>query len=485
MTDDLMPTFRQKIKLNNEELIFFHQDVNSWREKLKDEQEEEPSTLEDICYDLSSEDDSCNDPAEDLMKEGNKCLTKGEWTRAISFYSSAISRKNNEARYYANRAMCYLKRNSPTEAENDCTQAIHLNPAYKKAYFRRAYARKLLGKWKKSCDDFEVILKMEPDNRIALVEYEAMLEYIQKDLLTSEAVQDDVKRHEKAELAAKTKLGGNKLIENGDYAGAKEKFTTAIKLDPSDPTFFANRAICHMKLMDFKKAEIDCDKALELDRKYVKVYTRRARIRRKLGKLYGARQDLYNAYELNPEDSAILNELGEVNEMIKNSEDTRRKKGIVVEEVEVVSLLDSKKVSGDTYKIIIKKWDELRKEKCQLGVNESKHEAKSVKENHSIPRAIPKGDNELITTARTNGFGDSRESQNEQLDRGTKDISVSAKTIGLVNENIVRYDMKEVFPLKHNDPAAKFSGPFVKIRVEDAKFAVPEKLLEIPDGFIL
>uniref|UniRef100_A0A0A9VSJ7 Serine/threonine-protein phosphatase T n=2 Tax=Lygus hesperus TaxID=30085 RepID=A0A0A9VSJ7_LYGHE len=322
---------------------------------------------------------------------------------------------------------------------------------------------------------------MEPDNRIALAEYEAMIEYIQKDLLSNEPVQDDIARKDKTEIAVKTKQQGNKLIERGDYVGAKAKFTTAIKLDSNDPTFYANRAICHMKLMDFKKAENDCDKALELDWKYVKAYIRRARIRRKLGKMYEARQDLYNAHEVNPNDSTILDELEELDEVIRKIEETRRRKGIVVEEEGIVSLLESRKASGSSNKMITLKWNELRPKIFQLKGNDEKLTPKD----DPISGTFVNGNNVPASpTVTTEEVEDGEESKKELLTQGVKDNSGSSKNHGQVKNNIACYNMKEVFPLQRNDPAAKFSGTFFKVRVEDAKFAVPETLLEVPDGLI-
>lgn len=45
----------------------------------------------------------------------------------------------------------------------------------------------------------------------------------------------------------------------------------AIINNPVIPTYFTNRALCYMQTMQWEKAEDDCKKALDLDRKNVKV----------------------------------------------------------------------------------------------------------------------------------------------------------------------------------------------------------------------
>ena len=55
-------------------------------------------------------------------------------------------------------------------AEQDCTFALELDPKYTKALLRRATARLKLKKWKSALEDFNSVLKQEPNNKQAITE---------------------------------------------------------------------------------------------------------------------------------------------------------------------------------------------------------------------------------------------------------------------------------------------------------------------------
>mgnify|MGYP001793689613 CR=1 FL=1 len=52
-------------------------------------------------------------------------------------------------------------------AENDCTDAIALDPTYVKAYIRRGTARQKLKKLQGALDDYSQVMKIDPDNKVA------------------------------------------------------------------------------------------------------------------------------------------------------------------------------------------------------------------------------------------------------------------------------------------------------------------------------
>jgi len=68
---------------------------------------------------------------------------------------------------YSNRAICYISLEKWDAAERDATKSIELDNNFVKAYFRRGVSRKNLGKYWKAIDDFEHVLKLEPNNKEA------------------------------------------------------------------------------------------------------------------------------------------------------------------------------------------------------------------------------------------------------------------------------------------------------------------------------
>lgn len=71
------------------------------------------------------------------------------------------------------------------EAENDCSLAININKNYVKGYYRRGMARKLLNRFVLALNDFNYVLKLEPNNKEAKRE----VDYIQS-LFKSKAIID-------------------------------------------------------------------------------------------------------------------------------------------------------------------------------------------------------------------------------------------------------------------------------------------------------
>ena len=77
----------------------------------------------------------------------------GRFEEAASLFSTALQHADESssagsvfaAKLYANRAQCCLKLCLPEAAEINATCALAADPAYAKAYYRRACARKALG----------------------------------------------------------------------------------------------------------------------------------------------------------------------------------------------------------------------------------------------------------------------------------------------------------------------------------------------------
>ncbi|PLN82076.1 Metallo-dependent phosphatase-like protein [Aspergillus taichungensis] len=78
------------------------------------------------------------------------------------------------------------------------------------------------------------------------------------------------------EAATALKVQGNKAFGQHDWPTAIDFYTQAIEKYDREPSFFSNRAQCHIKLEAYGFAVADATKALELDPSYTKAYWRRA-----------------------------------------------------------------------------------------------------------------------------------------------------------------------------------------------------------------
>lgn len=130
----------------------------------------------DICEKLL--DDSRYKLAEKAQKEklkGNAEFAKEEYARALELYSRAIKLNPEEALFYSNRALVYLKLHRYKEAVSDCSASIARYPSIK-AFARRATAYGGLNLHVLAAKDHRQALSFEPRNPVCLSAYRECLE---------------------------------------------------------------------------------------------------------------------------------------------------------------------------------------------------------------------------------------------------------------------------------------------------------------------
>lgn len=72
-------------------------------------------------------------------------------------------------------------------------------------------------------------------------------------------------------LGEKYKQEGNKAYKSGDFLQARDLYSSAIKHDPQNATYYGNRSLTYMRLLDFHAALEDSTKSVDLDENYTKV----------------------------------------------------------------------------------------------------------------------------------------------------------------------------------------------------------------------
>jgi Flp pilus assembly protein TadD len=72
----------------------------------------------------------------------------------------------------------------------------------------------------------------------------------------------------------KLKTDGNTAFKSNDHVMAITKYSEAIARDPTQATFYCNRAAVYLKTGDNRAAEEDCKKAIALDPSYAIAFSR-------------------------------------------------------------------------------------------------------------------------------------------------------------------------------------------------------------------
>jgi tetratricopeptide (TPR) repeat protein len=102
-----------------------------------------------------------------LKQKGNEAYQLEEYERASDFYEEALNKTTNpEERLtlYLNLAMTKIYIHKYVEARNICDHALHLDPDNIKGLYRRGLAFFEMGEFDKSREDFNRVLKIDPNN---------------------------------------------------------------------------------------------------------------------------------------------------------------------------------------------------------------------------------------------------------------------------------------------------------------------------------
>ncbi|CAK5280717.1 unnamed protein product [Mycena citricolor] len=112
--------------------------------------------------------------AERQKEEGNTAFRKGDYVAAVKHYEAAYEIEPELPHYQLNLAAAHLKLSNWMAAEAACSKALSQHHSCK-GYFRRARARKMLGRHDEAIRDLRAIIKLQPNNSEAIQELISLL----------------------------------------------------------------------------------------------------------------------------------------------------------------------------------------------------------------------------------------------------------------------------------------------------------------------
>lgn len=118
--------------------------------------------------------------AEELKSQANEYFKTEKYPQAIELYTQCIQLNPNNAVYYANRSIAYLRSECFGYALADASKAIETDKSYLKAYYRRAAAYMSLGKYKLALKDYEGVFKARPNDKDAKLKYTECKKIVQQ-----------------------------------------------------------------------------------------------------------------------------------------------------------------------------------------------------------------------------------------------------------------------------------------------------------------
>jgi len=123
-------------------------------------------------------------PEDEVAKSrGNAAFKRGDFDMAERYYSQAIRCNNSSPIYFCNRALSRIKLRWFSEAVEDCTCALQIDPMSTKALLRRGHSHLEMGSIGKAVKDFQTVMQLEPGNSDAVKKMQEV-EKRKADLLT-------------------------------------------------------------------------------------------------------------------------------------------------------------------------------------------------------------------------------------------------------------------------------------------------------------
>jgi len=237
----------------------------------KPEPEPEPEPPREL-----TEEEQFAEETKAVRERGNAHYKKKEFQEALQCYDQVIERDPGQVSVLNNKAAVYMEMKDYDAAIKQCEEAVEKTKELRPTPFD--VLAKIYVRWGK-------VYAKQKDLATALEYYaKAQMEFSTKEterlIKTTELEKRkaDAKAYINPELAAEAKERGNTAFRAQDWGTAIREYEEAIKRDPSNPAYHNNLAATLCKVMDFQGAKKACEKALDLDEKYVKAWAKKGDI---------------------------------------------------------------------------------------------------------------------------------------------------------------------------------------------------------------
>ncbi|XP_022761086.1 RNA polymerase II-associated protein 3-like [Durio zibethinus] len=111
---------------------------------------------------------------------------------------------------------------------------------------------------------------------------------------------------------------GNEFFKAGNYLKAAALYTQAIKLDPSNPALYSNRAAAFLHLVKLNKALIDAETTITLNPQWEKGYFRKGCILEAMERYDDALASFQIALQYNPQSAEVSRKIKRLSQVAKD-----------------------------------------------------------------------------------------------------------------------------------------------------------------------
>jgi tetratricopeptide (TPR) repeat protein len=233
---------------------------------------------------------------------------------AIEDFTQALRIAPNFVEVYIARGNARFYLGDKQGAIEDYNQAIRINPNYADAYYHRGNVRADLGDQPGAVEEYRKAVKLFFDQG-DLANYRRALDNLKQVQLKPTIPIDDVKTKNKPQPSSTMVISQTAIMaenvfnqglnkaKNGDYIGAIENFSQALRLNAQYDQAYYNRGLGRFKLGANQEAIIDLTQALRLNPDHAEAYVCRGNAYRKQGDNQGAVMDYTQVLRIFPNDA--------------------------------------------------------------------------------------------------------------------------------------------------------------------------------------
>lgn len=243
--------------------------------ELERKRKEEEASKEAALPDEEKQKLATQRQAQAEKDKGNELYKQKQFAEALKHYDTAITLDPTNISFLNNKAAVYFEQKEFDLVLSTCKRALEVGEQFNANFKDRARAWERVGNVHAAKGDVDA----------AIAAYESCLLEDQSDRVRNTLKKlREQKRKAEAEAyldknkSEEAKERGNQLYKDGNFKGAIDEYSEALKRDPTNYKVYTNRANCYSKLMEWAKAMEDTDKALSIEPNFVKAYIRKGKI---------------------------------------------------------------------------------------------------------------------------------------------------------------------------------------------------------------
>lgn len=245
-----------------------------------------------------------------LAKEKGNTLYKAKsFDEALAAYDEAIALDGTNILFSGNKAAVYIEMGQIDKALEICNTSLETGNKVRASYEDRAKIHhRIAAAYVKNND---ITAALDAYGRGQLENYDKAIERKIKNL--------ELEQRKKAreayinpELGLEAKERGNSFFRDGKYPDAIKEYEEAIKRDPTNAPFRNNLAAAYQKMGLFNDAKREVEKALDIDKNYVKAWAKKGDVETFLKEYHKAMDSYKSGLAIEPDNQLCKKGLQDV-----------------------------------------------------------------------------------------------------------------------------------------------------------------------------